>query len=123
MGDTQERERATQPEDLDRLFIERLNAGDVEGVVALYAPGAVWASRDGRSAPGPEAIRRASRQTYQQLIAHGATFEPERLPVLRNGDIALTATDSPEGTRVAHRQPDGTWLWIIDHTNALWPTR
>ena len=25
-----------QPEDLDRLFLERANAGDVDGVVALY---------------------------------------------------------------------------------------
>jgi hypothetical protein len=29
-------ERALAPEDLDRLFLERANAGDVDGVVALY---------------------------------------------------------------------------------------
>jgi hypothetical protein len=31
-----ERERATQPDDLSRLIVQRLNASDVDGVVALY---------------------------------------------------------------------------------------
>ena len=35
---------AAQPEDLGTLFLERANAGDVEGLVALYEPGAVLAS-------------------------------------------------------------------------------
>jgi hypothetical protein len=37
------RERALQPEDLDRFFIQRANVGDVDGVVALYEPEAVLA--------------------------------------------------------------------------------
>ena len=41
-------ERALQPEDLDRLFLERANAGDVDGVVDLYEPGAVLAFPPGR---------------------------------------------------------------------------
>lgn len=32
---------AESPEDLPRLFLERANSQDVEGVVALYAPEAV----------------------------------------------------------------------------------
>ena len=42
-----EREPAAQPEDLGRYFLERANAGDVEGLVALYEPEAVLASRPG----------------------------------------------------------------------------
>src|SRR6266508_1862951 len=34
---------AVEPEDLERRFVERVNAGDVEGLVALYEPDAVMA--------------------------------------------------------------------------------
>src|ERR1700728_1444070 len=37
----QERERAVRPEDLGRFFVDRANAGDLEGLVALYEPDAV----------------------------------------------------------------------------------
>ncbi|WP_192809216.1 hypothetical protein [Actinomadura montaniterrae] len=33
------------PDDLSRLVVERLNAGDVDGLVALYEPDAVLALR------------------------------------------------------------------------------
>ena len=29
---------ATMPEDLHRLWVERVNAGDLDGLVALYEP-------------------------------------------------------------------------------------
>lgn len=34
------REKAREPEDLTRLFVERSNAGDAEGVAELYEPDA-----------------------------------------------------------------------------------
>jgi hypothetical protein len=37
------RERATQPEDLAQLFVERANARDSEGLAELYEPDAVLA--------------------------------------------------------------------------------
>jgi hypothetical protein len=40
---TSGREQAREPEDLSDFFIERANAGDVEGLVALYEPDAVLA--------------------------------------------------------------------------------
>lgn len=54
---TGERERAVQPEDLGRLFIERANAGGVEGMVALYEPDAVLAFPTGQVTTGSRAIR------------------------------------------------------------------
>ncbi|KAB2366200.1 hypothetical protein F9B16_39895 [Actinomadura montaniterrae] len=36
---------ASLPDDLSRLVVERLNAGDVDGLVALYEPDAVLALR------------------------------------------------------------------------------
>jgi ketosteroid isomerase-like protein len=52
-------EHATHPEDLSRLIVERLNAGDVDGLVALYEPDAVLVLPDGRIATRSNEIRRA----------------------------------------------------------------
>src|SRR5258707_47082 len=48
-------ERALRPEDLDRMFLARGNAGDVEGLVALYEPDAVLAFPPGQLAIGTRA--------------------------------------------------------------------
>ena len=60
-----EPESAAQPEDLGRYFLERANAGDVEGLVALYEPGAVLAFPAGRLTIGHDRIR----QVYTELLA------------------------------------------------------
>lgn len=113
MSDT--RERAARPEDITRLIVERVNAGDVEGVAELYALDAVMAFPPGEMTKGRDPIR----AVYGRLIARETRFQPEKpLPTLRLGDIALTATAAPDeaGARaqVAQRQPDGSWLRILD---------
>lgn len=55
---------------------------------------------------------------YSELIAAGRKFElgVQRLALI-SGDLALTSTVLPDGTvtaKVARRQLDGTWLWVID---------
>lgn len=101
---------ATQPEELSRLIVERLNAGDVDGLVALYEPHAVLALPDGQVATGAAEIRTA----YQRLVASRPGFEPgTQRPTLRRGDLALTSSRLANGDvtiEVARRQPDGTWL-------------
>ncbi|MGI8648107.1 MAG: YybH family protein [Mycobacteriales bacterium] len=118
MSDDDERDRAIQPEDLSRFFVERANAGDVEGLVALYEPDAVLALPGGGIAQGAVAIR----QAYEQLLATKPTFAPgDQQPALRHGALALTSTRITNGAtaEVARRQTNGTWLWIIDQPNVL----
>jgi ketosteroid isomerase-like protein len=108
-----------QPEDLGAFFLERANAGDVEGVVALYEPGAVLAFPPWQLATGHDEIR----VVYAGLLADRPAFSSAgQQPVVRHGDLALTSTRLPGGgatVEVARRQPDGSWRWVIDHPALL----
>jgi ketosteroid isomerase-like protein len=52
-------------------LVSRANAGDVEGMVALYEPDAALACGDGRIAVGTDAIRKF----YTDLLATGPTLD------------------------------------------------
>lgn len=109
------REQAHEPEDLARLFVERANAKDAEGLAALYEPDAVPGFP-----PGQQAVRReAIRAAYEQMVAVAPQFEAEEpLPPPRFGDLALTSTRPADDTggriQLARRQANGTLLRIID---------
>ena len=111
--DPTDRALAQDPEDLARLFNERANAGDVEGLVALYEPDAVLAA-GAVVATGHAEIRRF----YADLLSRRSEFpSAETLPAIRNGAIALTSARLPNGTvsvETARCQADGSWRWIID---------
>jgi ketosteroid isomerase-like protein len=113
------REPAIRPDDLARFFVERANAGDVDGLVALYEPDAILTVPTGHVTTGAQAIR----AVYQKLLADQPTLTPcDQQPTLVNGDVALTSTRLAGGgvtVEVARRQPDGTWLWAIDRFNIL----
>jgi ketosteroid isomerase-like protein len=82
-------EPALNPEDLARYFVVRANAGDVDGLVALYEPDAILAGSDGQVLIGTEAIR----SFYAKLLAERATFVAgEQRAALRQGDLALTSS-------------------------------
>jgi ketosteroid isomerase-like protein len=109
---------AREPQDLSRLFVQRVNTGDVEGLVALYEPDAVLATPDGGAVRGEEEIRRF----YAALTASAPRFAPgEQHPVLRLGELALTSTRLPGGAgataEVARQQADGSWRWVLDRPN------
>jgi uncharacterized protein (TIGR02246 family) len=119
-----EYEKAMRPEDITRLFVERSNAGDAAGVAALYEADAVLAYPPGDRTVGREAIR----ALWEKVLANGPRFEPEQpLATLLSGDIALTSTPPKDGTgaraQVVRRQPDGSWLRLLDQPEFVSPTR
>ncbi|MEU4326670.1 YybH family protein [Nonomuraea dietziae] len=119
-----EYEKAMRPEDITRLFVERSNAGDAAGVAELYEQDAVLAYPPGSQTVGREAIR----ELWAKVLANRPRFEPEEpLPTLISGDLALTSTPPRDGAgaraQVVRRQPDGSWLRILDQPEFTPPAR
>ena len=114
------------PEQLGRLFAERVNAGDLEGLVALYEDSATFVGPDGGSASGSDAIR----ERLQGLLAMAPRITPTSSRAVMAGDVALMSNGwrmslgagdgelaglDGASTEVARRQPDGGWLYVIDN--------
>ena len=115
-------EKARKPEDLTRLFVERANAKDAEGLAQLYEEDAVMAYPPGQQTVGRAAIQKL----WEEALPHTPAFEPERpLPTLISGDLALTSTPPKDGAgaraQVVRRQPDGTWLRVLDQPEFVTP--
>ena len=118
---------AKTPQDAHRLFAEAFNAGDEEALAALYEPGAVLCKSNGEPLAGVPVIR----QAYQALLGSRPKVRLETKYAIRMGDLALLRSDweitgidkagqpfAPSrhsSTEVVRRQPDGTWLYVIDH--------
>jgi ketosteroid isomerase-like protein len=118
--DQPDREPARDPQDLERLLIDRQWVGDIDGMVALFEHDAVIDSGEAELIRGHAAIR----TLFEAFAASGREFQRgEQRPAAINGDLALTSTRLPDGTvtsEVARRQSDGTWLWVIDRYSVVW---
>ncbi len=105
---------ARNPQELERLWITRQRAGDINGMVALYEPDAILDYGSDSLAIGKCAIR----EVFIELESKGQKFNlGEQQPAIICGDIALTSTRFSDGdvtVEVARKQTDGTWLWVID---------
>jgi uncharacterized protein (TIGR02246 family) len=121
---------ARTPEDVDRLFGERLNAGDVDGVAALYEPHGILVMEEGSPRVGHAAIREAIatfvsmkphiRMNVKKVVSGGGD-----IAVLYNdweltltGPDGKTIEDAGRACEVVRRQADGTWLFAIDDPRA-----
>jgi len=117
---------ARRPEEVDQLFVQAFSAGDLGALVALYEPDAVLVPQRGQVVTGREAIREA----LQGFLTLCGKFHLEVKSVVGTGDLALVRSDwslvgtapggclvnlSGRASEVVRRQPDGTWLYIIDN--------
>ncbi len=108
------------------LFAERAGAGDLDGLMNLYEADALMQPQFGMALVGQEQIWAASAEflQLQPRIAYSAAPD-----VLITGDLALVSNfwtmkvSAPDGTEmfdggtsadVVRRQPDGTWMILID---------
>jgi uncharacterized protein (TIGR02246 family) len=121
------------PQDCNRLFAERLNAGDLDGVIALYERSGTLVRADRTAAVGHEAIaddlagivalHPQITMNVKQVFSGGGD-----VAVLYN-DWQVTATDadgkriefSGRAVEIVRRQPDGTWRFVIDDPYARDP--
>jgi uncharacterized protein (TIGR02246 family) len=121
--DPASRRRAESPEQVATLFMEYLDAGDLDGLVSLYEPHAHFVPTPATHLVGTTAIRAALRQ----MIDSGAHLKLELRDIRRVDDVALvsnTATltgATPDGspvfsttTEILRRQPDGGWAHVVD---------
>jgi uncharacterized protein (TIGR02246 family) len=117
---------ATTPEQIHRVFEDRFNAGDVDGLLELYEPDAALIARPGSVAYGAEQARAA----LQGFLALRGRITLDTKLAFTVGDLAyLSNTWSLSGTgpdgnpvtlgattaEVARRQADGTWRYVIDN--------
>jgi uncharacterized protein (TIGR02246 family) len=97
-----------------------INGQDLDGLMALYAPDATMIGLDGTTVTGTEAIREAYAAVLEMKghITVRSRFATEAgdLAVLSNewtmtvGDESLSAITA----EVARREPDGSWLYVVD---------
>ncbi|CAN7557059.1 nuclear transport factor 2 family protein [Terrabacter sp. LjRoot27] len=115
---------ASAPEALEARFAACVAAGDLDGIVGLYAADAVVSLPRGREAAGSAAIRSAFAAALAAGVL-GSVGEPG--PVVSGaavsaravvtGGLAMTTSTTADGTvrtQVARRTAGGRWVWVRD---------
>jgi uncharacterized protein (TIGR02246 family) len=118
---------ATEPEQIHRLFEQAFNEADLDGLTALYESEAALVPQPGAVVEGSDAIR----ESLRWFLDRKGQITLDTKLVLRVGDLAylsnrwsLTGGTMPDGSpaelgattaEVARRQPDGSWLYVIDN--------
>ena len=87
-------EAAKEPNDLEQYFVERANAGDVEGLVALYEPDAVLVTDDGEQSVGTDQIRAYFAEYLKKRPQLARSMQA---PALCSDDLALTSSRHSNG--------------------------
>jgi ketosteroid isomerase-like protein len=115
--------------DMNAAFAAAVSSGEVENLLVLYEPDALLAPEPGKRARGHAEIRAA----LGHLLALGGTMESRNNYCLEVGELALLQGEwtltgkAPDGTpfevssrtaEVVRRQPDGSWLYVVDHAFA-----
>jgi uncharacterized protein (TIGR02246 family) len=125
MGMTRPEANLSTPEALMATFTSRLNGSDLDGLLLLYEPDAVFEPRPGVVVHGHDQIRDA----LAELLSLSPRLESEVMQVLETDAVALVVNawrmtgQDPSGSPVemsgrsadvVRRQPDGRWLVAVD---------
>ena len=114
------------PESAHRLFEDRFNAGDLDGMLALYEDGATFVRGANDYVQGKAALG----EGLQAFLGTRGKIRLETRYAVQHGDLALLSnqwtltgtgddgqpfTSTGRTVEVVRRQPDGRWLYVIDH--------
>ena len=123
---TTTRDKATSPAHLMELFAARAAAGDLDGLIELYEPDAVFQPELGAKVEGHDELRASLPEFLAIQPEISYTREPDVLIV---GDTALVTNfwemtgTAPDGSTVreggisadvCRRRSDGSWGVLID---------
>jgi uncharacterized protein (TIGR02246 family) len=113
---------ASTPKEVHFLFERAFNMGDVEAILALYEPSAVFVV-GGKPVIGHDDIRDA----FSVFLSSGARMKLDTRAVIESGEglavlhgaWSLGPPSETQGlsTEVVRRQPDGSWMFVIDNPN------
>jgi len=116
----------TEPEGVIPSLIERFNAGNVDAMMALYAPEAVFVANDGRTVSDRTEIA----AQFRRDMSLGLPLRANVRHVFVGDDTAQIVVDwsiegtGPDGKRVhlggsasdiVRRGADGYWRYLIDN--------
>src|SRR6266542_511585 len=117
---------AETAQQVHELFARYFSAGDLEGLISLYEPGATFVPQPGVIVTGHAAIREA----LKGFLAIKGHFDLQLQSAFQSDDIALLFSSwalkgidsngapvemSGQTSDVVRRQADGTWLVVIDN--------
>ena len=117
------------PHKIHAAFAEAYNAGKIEDLIALYEPDAILIPQPGQQVVGHSGIREA----LTVFLNLKGRMEIETLSCLQSGDLGLlqaswrlvaTGPDNKpieffsRTAEVVRKQPDGSWLYVIDNAFA-----
>ena len=117
---------ATDPRDLQEQFLKHFTTGDLDSLMDLYEPGALFVGPGGEEAVGAEAVR-AALSSLLSLPELSFSYDPYFAApsgdlVMMHASWSLTGEDPDGGplamsgvtVEVARRGPDRGWRYVID---------
>jgi ketosteroid isomerase-like protein len=124
---THDEPQPTSVEVFHELFMRYVNEGNLDGVVNLYEPDAVFIGREGEVLSKSSAIR----DLYRGLLAMTPEFQIQpSIATIYASDLALDISEwryngkAPDGSEISdggrsyvvcRRQSDDTWKIVIDN--------
>jgi ketosteroid isomerase-like protein len=123
--------QANTPEDISRLIGEAITSGDMDAALSLYEPEATFAMPTGFGEGSVTGLA-GLREALGGFLAMSPELRVNAEKTLLSGDTALVIGNwtlkgrDAEGNDVdasgryadvVRRQPDGSWLFVIDNPN------